>query len=100
MSSGKTGGWVSLRRAISTRTSSSGAGRQTAASASPSSPHGLQHKGPGSDKINLAYNIKHLAQRLNDSLTPPLQASSKGGRTVPPSRESSGMARLIQAQES
>lgn len=30
-------------------------------------PHGLEHEGPGSDKINLSHNIKDLERRLNDS---------------------------------
>lgn len=29
-------------------------------------PHGLEHEGPGSDKIQLAQNIKDLEARLND----------------------------------
>ena len=29
-------------------------------------PHGLEHEGPGSDKIQFSANIKHLEQRLGD----------------------------------
>ena len=29
-------------------------------------PHGLEHEGPGSDKIQLSQNIKHLEARLGD----------------------------------